>query len=86
MKETQEPKELQVLLESKRRQACFISEDIENIIARLRPVCDHSETEPYVWEHDNGSGVQHNINGKRCQYCGLVDHWNRGRFINPHEN
>jgi len=78
-------KKLQELLKLKRREARLLAADIENIITRLRPICDHSETEPYTWEHDSGYGVQRDINGKRCSYCGFVDLWDRGRFIDPAE-
>jgi hypothetical protein len=78
-------KKLQELLELKRREARLLHADIENIRIRLEPICDHSKTEPYEWEHDNGYGVQHFILGKQCSYCGLIDFWNRGRFVNQHD-
>jgi hypothetical protein len=57
--------------------------EIENILAQLRLICDHSKDEPYFWEHDNGYGKQTKITGRRCSYCGFIDFWSRGRFINP---
>lgn len=46
----------------------------------LLEICDHSQTESYVWEHDNGYGRQTMITGKRCVFCLKVDRWNRGVF------
>jgi hypothetical protein len=74
-------KKLQELLKQKRREARLLAHDIQSLIERLRPICDHSETEPYVWEHDSGYGVQTDVTGKQCSYCGAVDFWSRGRFI-----
>ena len=78
-------KKLQKQLEQKRIEARLLAHDIENILVRLRPICDHSKTEPYTWEHDTGYGVQRDITGKRCSYCGFIDLWSRGQFINPVE-
>ena len=46
-------------------------------------ICDHSKTEEFHWEHDNGYGRQSKMTGKRCVYCGWKDLWNHGRFCNP---
>lgn len=48
--------------------------------AQLKGICDHSESEPYQWEHDNGYGRQSYVNGRRCAFCGAVDRWDRGQF------
>ncbi len=57
-----------------------ITFEIENLRASLRQACDHSETEPYMWEHDNGYGRQTLVIGKRCVYCLFVDLWDRNNF------
>lgn len=76
-------KTLQDLLNSKRMERVRLVMEIENILAQLRLICDHSKDEPYFWEHDNGYGKQTKITGRRCSYCGFIDFWSRGRFINP---
>jgi hypothetical protein len=85
--ETMSPKEtmrdLQKSLESKRAENVRLVMECENIIAQLRPICDHSKDEPYEWEHDNGYGTQTWVTGKRCSHCGFIDYWSRGRFIDP---
>jgi hypothetical protein len=43
-------------------------------------LCDHSETEEYIWEHDNGYGRQTRIQGKCCKHCLFIDRWCTGRF------
>jgi hypothetical protein len=75
--------ELQNLLDAKRAESVRLVMEIENILAQLRPICDHSKDEPYIWESDNGYGRQSRIAGRRCSYCSFVDLWSRGRFINP---
>lgn len=58
---------------------------IELLRKHLQGNCDHSETEDYKWEHDNGYGRQTMITGKRCVFCLWVDLWSRGHFIDPAE-
>jgi hypothetical protein len=77
MKETQE------LLQKKTAELIELQTEIYNLRRKLRDNCDHSETQSYVWEHDNGYGKQTNITGKRCVFCWFVDLWNRGNFIDP---
>lgn len=79
-------KELQELLEIKWQRVRLLQTEIDRIVNLLRVTgCDHTGAESYKWEHDNGYGRQTKIEGKRCVYCGFVDHWNRGNFINPTE-
>lgn len=37
--------------------------------------CDHPETVPYTWEHDDGYGTQSPVTGKRCVFCGASNPW-----------
>ncbi len=78
-------KELQELLEAKRKEARQLYTEIDSILVRLRGICDHSKNELYMWESDNGYGRQTMIAGRRCSYCGFIDLWHRGRFVDPLE-
>lgn len=66
----------------RKRQSALYSE-IQGIKEQLQGICDHSETTPYVWEHDNGYGRQSSMAGVRCVFCGWLDFYNRGNFVDP---
>lgn len=77
--------ELQQQLEEWREVYRGLSVKISALTEQLKLVCDHSKPEPYKWESDNGYGRQRWITGQRCTYCGYVDLWNRGRFLDTAE-
>ena len=76
-------KELKERLTQAHSEAFLLSVKIAGLRNKLREICDHSDTEPYEWEHDNGYGRQTMIIGKRCVHCWFVDLWNRGNFVDP---
>lgn len=78
-------KKIQELLRAKLVEQVSLVIEISNLRQRLQGICDHSNTEPYVWEHDNGYGRQSKIEGKRCLDCLFVDLWNRKSFIDPRD-
>jgi hypothetical protein len=47
----------------------------ESILEKLSADCPHEDTSIYQWEHDNGYGRQSNVNGRRCNICGAIKHW-----------
>lgn len=76
--------ELQEQLDKKRAEAFDIRVKIDKLVGYIRELgCDHSVTEDYRWEWDNGYGQQKMIGGRRCIYCGFIDLWGRKRFVDP---
>ena len=39
--------------EEKRTRSQALYNEAADLVLELRPYCDHSETMPYLWEHDN---------------------------------
>lgn len=78
-------KSLQRSLLRNREKQKKIFEEGYNIQLQLESICDHTLTEPYSWEHDNGYGRQTDICGNRCVYCRAEDVWGRGNFVNRRE-
>jgi hypothetical protein len=78
-------KNIQARIDAKRRLVAKLQSEIAQLITKLHNNCDHSTTHLYRWEHDNGYGVQHYINGKRCSHCGFIDLWGRGHFLDPED-
>lgn len=70
-------------LSNKRARVRKLQMEIEYLVTELQGVCDHSDTEDYRWESDNGYGRQSKQTGRRCVYCGWIDFWSRGLFTNP---
>lgn len=48
--------------------------------------CTHSDVSDFPWESDNGYGRQSRMTGRRCDLCGAVDRWGRGKFEYPEED
>ena len=71
---------LQQQLIEKTAQSMVICMEISKIRKQLTPICDHSQTEVYDWEHDNGYGRQTKMIGTRCIFCFKKDYWNRGQW------
>lgn len=63
------------------------SRQAEAVRQEIAKVCWHPEkyVEPYSWEHDNGYGRQHKIEGKRCRICYRLDLWNRNQWVSREE-
>jgi hypothetical protein len=78
-------KSLQSNLKNVRERIAKLSSDEWLLKEALKGVCDHSETTTYTWEHDNGYGRQSKMKGKRCVFCGWLDLWADGRFVDPSE-
>jgi hypothetical protein len=75
--------QIQKELTKKREKSSKLRDEIDGLVKQLQGVCDHSQTDAYQWEHDNGYGRQSKMSGKRCMYCGWIDLWNNGTFHNP---
>lgn len=67
-----EVKRLQRNLLRKREQVGRLHTECQLLKQSLQGICDHSQTEDYRWEHDNGYGRQSMHTGKRCVFCGWI--------------
>jgi hypothetical protein len=76
-------KESQRILLKKRKQIGILYNEAYAIKESLQGICDHSLTEEYQWEHDNGYGRQTKMTSKRCVFCGWVSLWNNNHYIDP---
>lgn len=57
-----------------------------SLVEQLQGNCDHSQTEEFKWEHDNGYGRQSMNTGHRCIFCGWVKYYKTwDRFMNPRD-
>jgi len=66
---------LQKLLLKKQESISRLYAEKYAILEELQDICDHSRTEPYVWEHDNGYGRQTTMTSEQCIFCGKIDRW-----------
>lgn len=82
---TQQIRALQRLLLRAVRRRSLADAAVGDIRATLQGICDHPDPVAYHWEHDNGFGRQTPQIGARCTYCGWIDRWKLGRFVDPKE-